>query len=87
MDSFHSKNFLLLKQYYAGHLFIDNLPFIYISFFSPDALYLTTFEIFDKNASDTITCDEFEKIIRHTQPVLDMDFDFSSDFIKRYFGK
>uniref|UniRef100_A0A1I7ZS08 EF-hand domain-containing protein n=1 Tax=Steinernema glaseri TaxID=37863 RepID=A0A1I7ZS08_9BILA len=53
---------------------------------SPDALYLTAFEIFDKNASDSITCDEFEKIIRHTQPLIDMDFDFNSDFIKKYFG-
>ncbi|TMS35270.1 hypothetical protein L596_002708 [Steinernema carpocapsae] len=53
---------------------------------SPDALYLTAFEIFDKNASDSITCDEFEKIIRHTRPLIDMDFDFNSDFIKKYFG-
>uniref|UniRef100_A0A914WDR6 EF-hand domain-containing protein n=1 Tax=Plectus sambesii TaxID=2011161 RepID=A0A914WDR6_9BILA len=53
---------------------------------SPDALYLTAFEMFDNNASESITCDEFEKIIRHTQPVMEMDFDFNSDFIKRYFG-
>uniref|UniRef100_A0A2A6BZC3 HLH domain-containing protein n=1 Tax=Pristionchus pacificus TaxID=54126 RepID=A0A2A6BZC3_PRIPA len=54
---------------------------------SPDALYLTAFEIFDKNSSDSITCDEFEQIIRHTQPLHDMPFDFDSDFIRRYFGK
>ncbi|PAV61945.1 hypothetical protein WR25_19050 [Diploscapter pachys] len=53
---------------------------------SPDALYLTAFEIFDRNGSDSITCDEFEAVIRHTQPLHDMDFDFNSDFIKRYFG-
>ncbi|CAI4226539.1 unnamed protein product [Auanema sp. JU1783] len=53
---------------------------------SPDALYLTAFEIFDRNASDSITCDEFEAVIRHTQPLHDMDFDFNSDFIKKYFG-
>uniref|UniRef100_A0A8R1DR93 EF-hand domain-containing protein n=1 Tax=Caenorhabditis japonica TaxID=281687 RepID=A0A8R1DR93_CAEJA len=53
---------------------------------SPDALYLTAFELFDRNASDTISCDEFEAIIRHTQPLHDQDFDFNSDFIKRYFG-
>uniref|UniRef100_A0A915ALK9 EF-hand domain-containing protein n=2 Tax=Parascaris univalens TaxID=6257 RepID=A0A915ALK9_PARUN len=53
---------------------------------SPDALYLTAFEVFDKNASASITCDEFEKIIRHTRPLVEMDFDFNSDFIKRYFG-
>lgn len=53
---------------------------------SPDALYLTAFEIFDRNASDSITCDEFEAVIRHTQPLYDMDFDFNSDFIKKYFG-
>ncbi|KJH44448.1 Calcium-binding carrier protein Aralar1 [Dictyocaulus viviparus] len=53
---------------------------------SPDALYLTAFEIFDRNASDSITCDEFEAVIRHTQPLLDMDFDFNSEFIKKYFG-
>ncbi|KAF1763657.1 hypothetical protein GCK72_011924 [Caenorhabditis remanei] len=53
---------------------------------SPDALYLTAFELFDRNASDTISCDEFEAVIRHTQPLVDQDFDFNSDFIKRYFG-
>ncbi|KAK5969112.1 Calcium-binding mitochondrial carrier protein Aralar1, partial [Trichostrongylus colubriformis] len=53
---------------------------------SPDALYLTAFEIFDRNASDSITCDEFEAVIRHTQPLYDMDFDFNSEFIKKYFG-
>ncbi|CAI5444746.1 unnamed protein product [Caenorhabditis angaria] len=53
---------------------------------SPDALYLTSFELFDRNASDSISCDEFEAIIRHTQPLHDQDFDFNSDFIKRYFG-
>lgn len=53
---------------------------------SPDALYLTAFELFDRNASDTISCDEFEAVIRHTQPLHDQDFDFSSEFIKRYFG-
>ncbi|EYB94070.1 hypothetical protein Y032_0176g566 [Ancylostoma ceylanicum] len=53
---------------------------------SPDALYLTAFEIFDRNASDSITCDEFEAVIRHTQPLHDMDFDFNSEFIKKYFG-
>ncbi|CAB3401230.1 unnamed protein product [Caenorhabditis bovis] len=53
---------------------------------SPDALYLTAFELFDRNASDSISCDEFEAIIRHTQPLHDQDFDFNSEFIKRYFG-
>ncbi|CAO4368084.1 unnamed protein product [Caenorhabditis nigoni] len=53
---------------------------------SPDALYLTAFELFDRNASDTISCDEFEAVIRHTQPLHDQDFDFNSEFIKRYFG-
>ncbi|XGW08421.1 hypothetical protein V3C99_011053 [Haemonchus contortus] len=53
---------------------------------SPDALYLTAFELFDRNASDSITCDEFEAVIRHTQPLYDMDFDFNSEFIKKYFG-
>ncbi|MFH4984067.1 hypothetical protein AB6A40_010776 [Gnathostoma spinigerum] len=53
---------------------------------SPDALYLTAFELFDNNASESITCDEFERIIRHTKPVTMMDFDFSCSFIKRYFG-
>ncbi|CAJ0957825.1 unnamed protein product, partial [Mesorhabditis belari] len=54
---------------------------------SPDALYLTAFELFDKNSSDSITCDEFKAIISHTMPLHDMDFDFDSDFIKKYFGK
>ncbi|CAJ0605535.1 unnamed protein product [Cylicocyclus nassatus] len=53
---------------------------------SPDALYLTAFEIFDRNSSDSITCDEFEAVIKHTQPLIDMDFDFNSEFIKKYFG-
>lgn len=61
--------------------------YVMIPFYSPDALYLTAFEIFDKNSSDSITCDEFEQIIRHTQPLHDMPFDFDSDFIRRYFGK
>ncbi|KAJ1359071.1 hypothetical protein KIN20_017697 [Parelaphostrongylus tenuis] len=52
----------------------------------PDALYLTAFEIFDRQASDAITCEEFEAVIRCTQPLQDMDFDFNSEFIKKYFG-
>ncbi|KAI6230392.1 Calcium-binding carrier protein Aralar1 [Aphelenchoides fujianensis] len=53
---------------------------------APDALYLTAFDIFDNNASESITADEFEKVIRHTTPLLEMDFDFNSEFIKKYFG-
>ncbi|CAD5210910.1 unnamed protein product [Bursaphelenchus okinawaensis] len=53
---------------------------------APDALYLTAFDIFDNNASESITADEFEKVIRHTTPLQAMDFDFNSDFIKKYFG-
>jgi solute carrier family 25 aspartate/glutamate transporter 12/13 len=54
--------------------------------FRPDALYLTAFDIFDNNASESITADEFEKVIRHTTPLLELDFDFNSEFIKKYFG-
>uniref|UniRef100_A0A914HB78 EF-hand domain-containing protein n=1 Tax=Globodera rostochiensis TaxID=31243 RepID=A0A914HB78_GLORO len=53
---------------------------------APDALYLTAFEIFDNNASESITADEFEKVIRHTTPLVELDFDFNSEFIKKYFG-
>ncbi|KAH7693582.1 Protein K02F3.2 a, partial [Aphelenchoides avenae] len=53
---------------------------------APDALYLTAFDIFDNNASESITADEFEKVIRHTTPLVELDFDFSSEFIKKYFG-
>uniref|UniRef100_A0A914BUP8 EF-hand domain-containing protein n=1 Tax=Acrobeloides nanus TaxID=290746 RepID=A0A914BUP8_9BILA len=53
---------------------------------APDALYLTAFEIFDNNASESITADEFEKVIRHTTPLMELDFDFNSEFIKKYFG-
>uniref|UniRef100_A0AC35TM10 Calcium-binding mitochondrial carrier protein Aralar1 n=1 Tax=Rhabditophanes sp. KR3021 TaxID=114890 RepID=A0AC35TM10_9BILA len=53
---------------------------------APDALYLTAFELFDNNASESITCDEFEKVIRHTTPLMEIGFDFNSEFIKRYFG-
>uniref|UniRef100_A0A915MNI9 EF-hand domain-containing protein n=2 Tax=Meloidogyne incognita group TaxID=654580 RepID=A0A915MNI9_MELJA len=53
---------------------------------SPDALYLTAFEIFDNNASESITADEFEKVIRHTTPLMQLDFDFNCEFIKKYFG-
>uniref|UniRef100_A0A1I8C1N1 Calcium-binding mitochondrial carrier protein Aralar1 n=1 Tax=Meloidogyne hapla TaxID=6305 RepID=A0A1I8C1N1_MELHA len=53
---------------------------------SPDALYLTAFEIFDNNASESITADEFEKVIRHTKPLMQLDFDFNCEFIKKYFG-
>nr|CAD2202693.1 unnamed protein product [Meloidogyne enterolobii] len=53
---------------------------------SPDALYLTAFEIFDNNASESITADEFEKVIRHTTPLMQLDFDFDCEFIKKYFG-
>jgi len=53
---------------------------------APDALYLTAFDIFDNNASESITADEFETVIRHTTPLLEMDFDFNSEFIKKYFG-
>ncbi|KAI6171645.1 Calcium-binding carrier protein Aralar1 [Aphelenchoides besseyi] len=53
---------------------------------APDALYLTAFDIFDNNASESITADEFEKVIRHTTPLLELDFDFNSEFIKKYFG-
>lgn len=53
---------------------------------APDALYLTAFDIFDNNASESITADEFEQVIRHTTPLLELDFDFDSEFIKKYFG-
>ncbi|KAI1722006.1 putative calcium-binding mitochondrial carrier K02F3.2 [Ditylenchus destructor] len=53
---------------------------------APDALYLTAFDIFDNNASESITAEEFEKVIRHTTPLMELDFDFDSEFIKRYFG-
>jgi solute carrier family 25 aspartate/glutamate transporter 12/13 len=54
---------------------------------APDALYLTAFEIFDNNASESITADEFEKVIRHTTALQALNFDFDSEFIKRYFGR
>uniref|UniRef100_A0A1I7SGX6 Calcium-binding mitochondrial carrier protein Aralar1 n=1 Tax=Bursaphelenchus xylophilus TaxID=6326 RepID=A0A1I7SGX6_BURXY len=54
--------------------------------FSPDALYLTAFDIFDNNANESINAEEFEKVIRHTTPLQEMDFDFNSEFIKKYFG-
>uniref|UniRef100_A0AC35GMH6 Uncharacterized protein n=1 Tax=Panagrolaimus sp. PS1159 TaxID=55785 RepID=A0AC35GMH6_9BILA len=54
---------------------------------APDALYLTAFEIFDNNASESITAVEFEKVIRHSTALQALDFDFNSEFIKRYFGK
>lgn len=54
---------------------------------SPDALYLTAFEMFDTNASDNVSFDEFKRIIRHTAPVSALDFDFDGDFIKLHFGK
>ena len=53
---------------------------------SPDALYLTAFEMFDTNASDNVSFEEFRRIIRHTAPVSALSFDFDSDFIKLYFG-
>uniref|UniRef100_A0A0N4Z9Y9 Calcium-binding mitochondrial carrier protein Aralar1 n=1 Tax=Parastrongyloides trichosuri TaxID=131310 RepID=A0A0N4Z9Y9_PARTI len=53
----------------------------------PDALYLTAFQIFDNNSDESINCDDFERVIRHTTPLMEVDFDFNSDFIKRYFGK
>uniref|UniRef100_A0A915I026 EF-hand domain-containing protein n=1 Tax=Romanomermis culicivorax TaxID=13658 RepID=A0A915I026_ROMCU len=53
---------------------------------SPDALYQTAFEIFDTNASKTVTFDEFQRIIRLTQPVIEANFDFDCQFIKSYFG-
>uniref|UniRef100_A0AC34RR23 EF-hand domain-containing protein n=2 Tax=Panagrolaimus sp. JU765 TaxID=591449 RepID=A0AC34RR23_9BILA len=53
---------------------------------APDALYLTAFEIFDNNASESITADEFEKVIRQSLPLLELDFDFNSEFIQKYFG-
>lgn len=43
---------------------------------APDAIYLTAFEMFDTNASETITFDEFQRVIRLTRPVIDMDFNF-----------
>uniref|UniRef100_A0A7E5A194 Calcium-binding mitochondrial carrier protein Aralar1 n=1 Tax=Panagrellus redivivus TaxID=6233 RepID=A0A7E5A194_PANRE len=53
---------------------------------APDALYLTAFEIFDNNASESITADEFEAVIRYTTPVIESGFDFNCEFIKKYFG-
>lgn len=53
---------------------------------SPDALYRTAFEIFNQDASKAVSCDEFERVIRHTRPETKMDFDFNSPFMKRYFG-
>lgn len=70
----------------TGLISFDEFSAFEASLCSPDALYLTAFEIFDNNASESITADEFEKVIRHTTPVSNLDFDFNSDFIKRYFG-
>lgn len=59
---------------------------LYVDRFRPDALYLTAFEIFDNNASESITADEFEQVIRLTTPLIELDFDFNCEFIKKYFG-
>ena len=53
---------------------------------APDALYLCAFDIFDNNSNESITADEFEMVIRHTTPLLELDFDFNCEFIKKYFG-
>lgn len=90
------KNLLLLREIYAGWL--ETIIVEYYCF-SPDALYLTAFEMFDTNGSEEVSFEEFQRvmfsqmlannftqIIRHTNAVTEMDFDFDCNFIKRYFG-
>jgi solute carrier family 25 aspartate/glutamate transporter 12/13 len=54
---------------------------------SPDALYLTAFSMFDANASESITVDEFLAVIKQTSSVVHFDFNMESDFVKLYFGR
>ena len=69
-----------------GLISFDEFCAFEASLCAPDGLYLTAFEIFDNNASESITAEEFEKVIRHTTPLVKLDFDFNSEFIKKYFG-
>ncbi|GBO05817.1 Calcium-binding mitochondrial carrier protein Aralar1, partial [Araneus ventricosus] len=52
----------------------------------PDALYITAFQLFDTNGSGTITCDEFEEIIKHTTLHEQIPFNFGSEFLRLHFG-
>ena len=54
--------------------------------FSADALYLTAFELFDVSGTHSVSFPEFERIIKHSEPLMEIPYNFDSTFIKRYFG-
>ncbi|XP_075678319.1 calcium-binding mitochondrial carrier protein aralar1 isoform X1 [Dermatophagoides pteronyssinus] len=54
---------------------------------SPDAIYMTAFQLFDTNGSGSITYDEFEEIIKSTIFHQKIPFDFKSDFVRLHFGE
>ncbi|XP_074652163.1 electrogenic aspartate/glutamate antiporter SLC25A12, mitochondrial-like isoform X2 [Tubulanus polymorphus] len=53
---------------------------------SPDAIYSTAFQMFDYNGNGYVSCDEFAKILSHTNLHMHVPFDYNSDFIKLHFG-
>jgi len=54
----------------------------------PDALYRTAFQLFDTDASGTVSFNEFREIIQETSLHQKIPFPLeSSDFVKLYFGK
>jgi len=42
--------------------------------------------MFDQSATESISFEDFKRVITHTQPVISCQFDFDSKFIKEYFG-
>ncbi|XP_064643384.1 electrogenic aspartate/glutamate antiporter SLC25A12, mitochondrial-like isoform X3 [Lineus longissimus] len=54
---------------------------------SPDGLYTTAFQLFDKNGSGFVTFDEFQEVLNLTLLQHDIPFNFDCDFIKLHFGK
>ncbi|KAL5285325.1 SLC25A12 family protein [Megaselia abdita] len=54
---------------------------------TPDALYKTAFQLFDRKGNGTVAYEDFVEVIKKTDLHSKIPFDLDSSFIKRYFGK
>ncbi|KAL9891722.1 calcium-binding mitochondrial carrier protein Aralar1 isoform X1 [Glossina fuscipes] len=54
---------------------------------TPDALYKTAFQLFDRQGNGTVSYDNFAEIVQKTELHSKLPFRLDSPFIKRYFGE
>ncbi|XP_055381615.1 calcium-binding mitochondrial carrier protein Aralar1 isoform X2 [Condylostylus longicornis] len=53
---------------------------------TPDALYKTAFQLFDRKGMGNVTYEDFVEVIEKTELHSKIPFDLNGPFIKRYFG-